>query len=144
MKLFIFILFLGIAGISQAQKAKIKIDGDVVLVNGEPSFILESPVLSSSYKVYNMQNELLAVFNEISSFRQIKTSTGAQTTQHFSYLAVTFSNEEQSKCETGTYPVKKLLAMMIVKNGLVENGQLNNDNVLRFCEERGFYYSSRR
>jgi hypothetical protein len=143
MKLFIFILFLGITGISQAQKAKIKIDGDVVLVNGEPSFILESPVLSSSYNVYNMQNQLLAVFKETSSFRQIKTSTGFQT-QHFSYLAVTFSNEEQSRCETGTFPVKKLMAMMIVKNGLVENGELNNDNVLRFCEERGFYYSSRR
>jgi hypothetical protein len=91
-----------------------------------------------------MQNELLAVFNEISSFRQIKSSTGAQTTQHFSYLAVTFSNEEQSRCETGTFPVKKLLAMMIVKNGLVENGQLNNNHVVRFCEERGFYYSQRR
>ena len=141
MKLFIFILFLGVAGISQAQKAKIKIDGDVVLVNGEPSFILESPVLSSSYNVYNMQNELLAVFKETSSFRQIKTSTGVQT-QHFSYLAVTFSNEEQSRCETSTYAVKKLMAMMIVKNGLIENGELNNDNVHRFCEERGFYFSS--
>ena len=90
-----------------------------------------------------MQNELLAVFKETSSFRQIKTSTGVQT-QHFSYLAVTFSNEEQSRCETSTYAVKKLMAMMIVKNGLIENGELNNDNVLRFCEERGFYYSSRR
>lgn len=143
MKLFIIILFLGMTGISQAQKAKIKIDGDIVLVNGEPSFILESPILSATYNVYNMQHKLLAVFNETSSFRQIKTSTGVQT-QHFSYLAVTFSNEEQSRCETGTFPVKKLMAMMIVKNGLVENGELNNDNVLRFCEERGFYYSSHR
>lgn len=143
MKLFIFILFLGVAGISQAQKAKIKIDGDIVLVNGEPAFILESPVLSASYNLYNVQHQLLAVFKETSSFRQIRTSTGVQT-QNFSFLSVTFSNEEQSRCETGTFPVKKLLAMMIVKNGLVENGQLNNDNVVRFCEERGFYYSQRR
>ena len=62
--------------------------------------------------------------------------------QQIFYLSVTFKNEEQSKCETGTFPVKKLMAMMIVKNGLVENGQLNNDNVHRFCEERGFYFSS--
>jgi hypothetical protein len=143
MKLFIFMLFLGFAGISQAQKAKIKIDGDIVLVNGEPAFILESPVLSASYNLYNVQHQLLAVFKETSSFRQIRTSTGVQT-QNFSFLSVTFSNEEQSRCETGTFPVKKLLAMMIVKNGLVENGQLNNDNVVRFCEERGFYYSQRR
>jgi hypothetical protein len=144
MRLAIFMFLLAFAGISQAQKAKIKIDGDIVLVNGEPAFILESPVLSASYNLYNVQHQLLAVFKETSSFRQIRTSTGAQTTQHFSYLAVTFSNEEQSRCETGTFPVKKLLAMMIVKNGLVENGQLNNDNVVRFCEERGFYYSQRR
>ncbi len=144
MKFTLLLLFFALIGTNHAQKAKIKIDGDVVLVNGEPSFILESPLLSSSYKVYNMQNELLVVFNQINSFRQIKTSTGAQTTQHFSYLAVTFSNEEQSRCETSTYAVKKLMAMMIVKNGLVENGQLNNENVLRFCEKKGFYFSQRR
>ena len=143
MKLFFFILFLGITGISQAQKAKIKIDGDIVLVNGEPAFILESPFLSASYNLYNMQHELLAAFSENMGTKKIQSSTGKKK-KKFSYLSVTFSNEEQSKCETGTFPVKKLMAMMIVKNGLVENGELNNGNVIRFCEERGFYYSSRR
>ena len=143
MKFTLLLLFFALIGTNHAQKAKIKIDGDIVLVNGEPAFILESPLLSASYNLYNIQHQLLAVFKETSSFRQIRTSTGVQT-QHFSYLSVTFSNEEQSRCETGTFPVKKLLAMMIVENGLVENGQLNNDNVVRFCEERGFYYSQRR
>lgn len=142
MKLFLILLFLGMTGISQAQKAKIKIDGDIVLVNGEPAFILESPILSATYNLYNMQHELLAVFSETSGTQKTQTSNGMQY-QQISYLSVTFRNEEQSKCETGTFPVKKLMAMMIVKNGLVENGELNNNNVLRFCEERGFYYSSR-
>ena len=141
MKLFLLILFLGITGISQAQKAKITIDGDIVNVNGEPAFILESPILSASYNLYNMQHELLAVFSETPGTKRTQTSNGTQYQQIF-YLSVTFKNEEQSKCETGTFPVKKLMAMMIVKNGLVENGQLNNDNVHRFCEERGFYFSS--
>ena len=143
MKLLIFILFLGMTGISQAQKAKIKIDGDIVLVNGEPAFILESPILSATYNVYNMQHKLLAVFDETAGTTTIQTSSGTKY-QQFSYLSVTFNNEEQSKCETGTFPVKKLMAMMIVKNGLIENGELNNNNVIRFCEERGFYYSKHR
>ncbi len=33
--------------------------------------------------------------------------------------------------------------MTIVKNGLVENGELNNDNVIRFCDEIGFYWSTK-
>ena len=84
MKLFIFILFLGITGISQAQKAKIKIDGDIVLVNGEPAFILESPILSATYNVYNMQHKLLAVFDETAGTTTIQTSSGTKY-QQFSY-----------------------------------------------------------
>ncbi|MFM1947437.1 MAG: hypothetical protein RL207_1720 [Bacteroidota bacterium] len=143
MKLFIFILLIGLTGISQAQKAKIKIDGDIVLVNGEPAFILESPFLSASYNLYNIDHQPLAYFSQSTGTKKIHTSEGIKY-QNFTYLSVTFNNEEQSKCETGTFPVKKLMAIMIVKNGLVENGQLNNNHVVRFCEERGFYYSSRR
>jgi hypothetical protein len=40
MKLFIFILFLGAAGISQAQKEKTKIDGNIVLFDNIPVFQL--------------------------------------------------------------------------------------------------------
>ena len=43
MKLFLMILFLGITGISQAQKAKITIDGDIVIVNGEPAIFAVNP-----------------------------------------------------------------------------------------------------
>jgi hypothetical protein len=143
MKYFIFILCFGFTGISQAQKAKVKVDGDTVLVNGEQSFILENAFLSSSIKMFNMRHELLATFDKTTVKRRVLYTNGETKEETINYLKVTFNNQEQSKCELGTYTVKKLLAMTVVKNGLVENGELNNDNVIRFCNEIGFYWSTK-
>ncbi len=72
MKYFIFILCFGFTGISQAQKAKVKVDGDTVLVNGEQSFILESAFLSSSIQMFNMRHELLATFDKTTVKRMVR------------------------------------------------------------------------
>jgi hypothetical protein len=143
MKYFIFMLCLGFTGISQAQKAKVKVDGDTVLVNGEQSFILENAFLSSSIQMFNMRHELLATFDKTTVKRMVRYTNGETKEETINYLKVTFNNQEQAKCELGSYTVKKLLAMTIVKNGLVENGELNNDNVIRFCNEIGFYWSTK-
>jgi hypothetical protein len=90
-----------------------------------------------------MRHELLATFDKTTVKRRVLYTNGETKEETINYLKVTFNNQELSKCELGTYTVKKLLATTIVKNGLVENGELNNNNVIRFCNEIGFYWSTK-
>ncbi len=92
MKLFIFILFLGITGISQAQKAKIKIDGDIVLVDNTPVFQLEEKGFPKSFTLYSMQNVQLATFETNFISKMVRQSDGSYKDVRNYYFLVKFND----------------------------------------------------
>ena len=144
MKLFIFILFLGITGISQAQKAKIKIDGDIVLVDNTPVFQLEEKGFPKSYTLYNMQNVPLATFETNFISEMLRQNDGSFKSVRKYYFIVKFNDSEQSTCEMSSFGIKKQFANFILTNFWVQNGELNEPVIKKFCQEAGFPYSNPR
>ena len=144
MKLFIFILFLGIAGISQAQKAKIKIDGDIVLVDNIPVFQLVEKGFPKSYTLYNMQNVQLATFESNFISELERQNDGSFKDVNTYYFLVRFNDAEKSSCEMSSFGIKKQFANFILTNFWVQNGELNEPVIKKFCQEAGFPYSNPR
>jgi len=144
MKLFIFILFLGITGISQAQKAKIKIDGDIVLVDNIPVFQLEEKGFPKSFTLYSMQNVQLATFETNFISKMVRQSDGSYKDVRNYYFLVKFNDSEQSSCEMSSFGIKKQFANFILTNLWVQNGELNEPVIKNFCQEAGFPYSNPR
>jgi hypothetical protein len=144
MKLFIFILFLGITGISQAQKAKIKIDGDIVLVDNTPVFQLEEKGFPKSFTLYSMQNVQLATFETNFISKMVRQSDGSYKDVRNYYFLVKFNDSEQSSCEMSSFGIKKQFANFILTNLWVQNGELNEPVIKKFCQEAGFSYSNPR
>lgn len=141
MKLFIFILLIGFAEISQAQKAKITIDHDIVLVDNQQVFKLVSTGVPSSYILYNMLNEQLAEFNVNYWVSWEKNSNGNLEQRKKYYFDVKFNNAEQSACQMNSFAIKKQFAKFIVSQNWVLNGKLDGDLARRFCEAQGFRYA---
>jgi len=144
MKLFIFILFLGVTGISQAQKAKIKIDGDIVLVDNTPVFQLEEKGFPKSYTLYSMQNVQLATFETNFISEMLRQNDGSFKSVRKYYFIVKFNDSEQSTCEMSSFGIKKQFANFILTNFWVQNGELNEPVIKKFCQEAGFPYSNPR
>lgn len=144
MKLFLFILFLGITGISQAQKAKIKIDGDIVLVDNTPVFQLEEKGFPKSFTLYSMQNVQLATFETNFISKMVRQSDGSYKDVRNYYFLVKFNDSEQSSCEMSSFGIKKQFANFILTNLWVQNGELNEPVIKKFCQEAGFPYSNPR
>jgi hypothetical protein len=144
MKLFIFILFLGITGISQAQKALIKIDGDIVLVDNIPVFQLEEKGFPKSYTLFNMQNVPLATFETNFISEMLRQNDGSFKNVRKYYFIVKFNDSEQSSCEMSSFGIKKQFANFILTNFWVQNGELNEPVIKKFCQEAGFPYSNPR
>jgi hypothetical protein len=144
MKLFIFILFLGAAGISQAQKEKIKIDGNIVLFDNIPVFQLEEKGFPKSYTLYNMQNVPLATFETNFISEMLRQNDGSFKNVRKYYFIVKFNDSEQSSCEMSSFGIKKQFANFILTNFWVQNGELNEPVIKKFCQEAGFPYSNPR
>lgn len=141
MKLFIFILFLGVAGISQAQKVKVTVDHDIILVDNQQVFKLVSSGVPTSYILYNMLNEPLAEFNINYLVSYVKNSSGNLEQRKKYYFDVKFNNAEQSTCQMTSFAIKKQLAKFIHAQNWVVNGKLDGDLARRFCEAQGFRYA---
>jgi hypothetical protein len=144
MKLFIFILFLGVAGISQAQKAKIKVDGDIVFANDVPVFQLETKGFPKSYTLYSMQNVQLATFETDFISKLERQNDGTFKDVNTYYFLVKFNDSQQSSCEMSSFANKKQFATFIFSRSWVENGALNEPVILKFCQDAGFGYTKPR
>jgi hypothetical protein len=144
MKLFIFILFLGVAGISQAQKAKIKVDGDIVFANDVPVFQLETKGFPKSYTLYSMQHVQLATFETDFISKLERQNDGTFKDVNTYYFLVKFNDSQQSSCEMSSFANKKQFANFILTNFWVQNGELNEPVIKKFCQEAGFPYSNPR
>ena len=141
MKLFIFILFLGVAGISQAQKAKIKVDGDIVFANDVPVFQLETKGFPKSYTLYSMQNVQLATFETDFISKLERQNDGTFKDVNTYYFLVKFNDSQQSSCEMSSFANKKQFATFIFSRSWVENGALNEPVIQKFCQDSGFKFT---
>jgi len=144
MKLFIFILFLGVAGISHAQKAKIKVDGDIVLADNVPVFQLADKGFPKSYTLYSMQNVQLATFETDFISKLERQNDGTFKDVNTYYFLVKFNDSQQSSCEMSSFANKKQFASFIFSRSWVENGALNEPVIQKFCQDAGFGYTKPR
>ena len=144
MRLAIFMFLLTFAGISQAQKAKVKIDGNIVLVDGTPVFQLEDKGFPKSYTLYSMQNVQLATFETNFISKMVRQNDGTYKDVRTYYFLVKFNDSEQSSCEMSSFGIKKQFANFILKNFWVQNGELNEPVIKKFCQEAAFPYSNPR
>jgi hypothetical protein len=144
MRLVILMFLLTFAGISQAQKAKIKVDGDVVLANDVPVFQLETKGFPKSYTLYSMQNVQLATFETDFISKWERQKDGTFKDERTYYFLVKFNDSEQSSCEMSSFGIKKQFATFILSSSWVENGALNEPVIKKFCQEAGFPYSNPR
>lgn len=144
MRLAIFMFLLAFAGISQAQKAKIKVDEDVVLANDVPVFQLETKGFPKSYTLYSMQNVQLATFETNFISKLERQNDGSFKDVNTYYFLVKFNDSQQSSCEMSSFANKKQFASFIFSRSWVENGALNEPVILKFCQDAGFGYTKPR
>lgn len=141
MRLAVFMFFLAFAGMNHAQKAKITVDHDIVLVDNQQVFKIVSNGIPSSYILYNMLNEPLAEFSSNYTVSYVKSSNGSLEQRKNYYFDVKFNNAEQSTCQMNSFAIKKQFAKFIVSQNWVVNGKLDGDLARRFCEAQGYRYA---
>jgi hypothetical protein len=141
MKFTLLLLFFAFIGTNHAQKAKINVDGDVVLANDIPVFLLETKGFPKSYTLYSMQNVQLATFetNFISNLERQNDGTFKDVNTY--YFLVKFNDSQQSSCEMSSFANKKQFATFIFSRSWVENGTLNEPVIQKFCQDSGFKFT---
>jgi hypothetical protein len=144
MRIAIFTFFLAFAGLIHAQKAKIKVDGDIVLADNVPVFQLKTNGFPKSYMLYNMQNVQLATFETDFISELERQNDGSFKDVDTYYFLVKFNDSEQSSCEMSSFAIKKQFATFILSSSWVENGALNEPIIKKFCQESGFEYTNPR
>jgi hypothetical protein len=139
---FIILLFLFIIhNISHAQKVTVK--DDIVSVDGTPFFSLVSVKYPDGYTLYNLNKEKLAVFNS-QFYTDSKQITPGNPQGRIGYFDITFLNPDMDKCEIRIVGFKKQLAQLIISEGLVKDGKLDETAVKQFCRINGMKFSEDR
>jgi hypothetical protein len=137
----LLLLFLTFNGFSQQQKVTVK--KDIVNVNDVPVFTLVSTSYPDALTLYNLNNEKLAYF-----FTQFYSDAGqiknANPQGRVGYFEITFFNEGMDKCEIRIVGFKKQLAELIISEGLVKDGKLDETAVKQFCRINGMKFSEDR
>jgi hypothetical protein len=139
---FIILLFLfAFKSISHAQKVTVK--DDIVSVDGTPVFSLVSVKYPDGYTLHNLNNEKLAVFNS-QFYTDSKQITPGNPQGRIGYFDITFLNPDMDKCEIRIVGFKKQLAQLIISEGLVKDGKLDETAVKQFCRINGMKFSEDR
>lgn len=134
----ILLFFFAFNSFSQEQKVTVK--KDIVSVNGTPVFTLGSTKYPDAYTLYSLSNEKLAVFNAY-FYSDSKQVTPGNPQGRIGYFDITFLNESMDKCEIRIVGMKKQLAQLIVSEGLVKEGKLDETAVKQFCRINGMKFS---
>jgi hypothetical protein len=139
--LFTFLLLVCSSQLFFAQKVTVK--KDLVSVDETPVFTMVSTSYPNAYTLYNLNNEKLAYFfaQFYSDPRQINN---ANPQGKVSYFDITFFNEAMDKCEIRIVGFKKHLAELIISEGLVKEGKLDETAVKQFCRINGMKFSEDR
>lgn len=123
-----------------AFSQEIKVKKDIVSIDGTPLFKMISTNYPDAYTLYNLNDEKLAVFNAL-FYNDPKQVTSANTQGRIGYFDITFFNEAMDKCEIRIVGFKKQLAELIVSEGLIKDGKLNETAVQQFCRVNGMKFS---
>ncbi len=128
---------------SYSQKQKVTVKKDIVSVDETPVFTLVSTSYPDALTLYNLNNEKLAYFftQFYSDSRQINN---ANPQGRVGYFEITFFNESMDKCEIRIVGFKKQLAELIISEGLVKDGKLDDSAVKQFCRINGMKFSEDR
>lgn len=126
-----------------AQEQKVTVKNDLVSVNGSPVFILISTNYPDAYTLLNLSKEKLAVFNA-QFYSDSKQITPGNPQGRIGYFDITFFNEEMDKCEIRIVGAKKQLAQLIISEGLIKDGKLDETAVKQFCRINGMKFSEDR
>lgn len=128
---------------SFSQEQKITVKKDLVSVNDSAVFTLVSTSYPDAYTLYDLNNEKLAVFNA-QFYSDSKQITPGNPQGRIGYFDITFFNEAMDKCEIRIVGAKKQLAQLIVSEGLVKGGKLDETAVKQFCRINGMKFSEDR
>lgn len=137
------LLFFSNGNIIFSQEQKVTVKKDLISVNETPVFILISTKYPDAYTLYDLNNEKLAVFST-QFYSDSKQITPGNRQGRIGYFDITFFNEAMDKCEIRIAGTKKQLAQLIVAEGLVKDGKLDEAAVKQFCRINGMKFSEDR
>lgn len=126
-----------------SQEEKVTVKKDLVSVNDSPVFKIVSTNHMNGYTLYNLTDEKLAIFN-LQSYSDPQQITSANPNGRISYLDITFLNGDMDKCEIRNAFMKKGLAQLIISEGLIKDGKLDETAVKQFCRINGMKFSEDR
>lgn len=119
---------------------EVKVKKDIVSLDDTPLFKMISTNYPDAYTLYNLNEEKLAIFNAL-FYNDPKQVNDANTQGRIGYFDITFFNEAMDKCEIRIVGFKKQLAELIVSEGLIKDGKLNDTAVKQFCRINGMKFS---
>lgn len=128
---------------SFSQEQKITVKKDWVSVNDAIVFKMVSTAYPDAYTLYDLNNGKLAVFNA-QFYSDPKQITPGNPEGRIGYFDITFFNGDMDKCEIRIVGAKKQLAQLIISEGLVKNGKLDETAVKQFCRIHGMKFSEDR
>ena len=136
----LFLLSILFLSTSFAQKEKVKIKKDIVYIDDVPQFKMEYTVRTNTITILNLDDKKIAIFRAL-SYNDESARTGGNPDGSINYYDVTFLNEDTDKCEAPNNGLKKALALDIIDNNLIENGELNETAVKLFVKINGSKFS---
>lgn len=126
-----------------SQEQKVTVKNDLVSINGSPVFKLVSTNYPNAYTLYSLNNDKFAVFNA-QFYSDSKQITPGNPQGRIGYFDITFFNDSMDKCEIRIVGMKKQLAQLIISEGLVKDGNLDETAVKQFCRINGMKFSDDR
>lgn len=128
---------------SFAQKSKISVKKDIVYTDGKPQFKLVASAIPDAITLYNLEDEKLAVFNA-HYYNDSKQITPGNPQGRIGYYEITFLNGDMDQCEIRMVGYKKVLAEILIGEGLIEEGKLVDKSIKQFCTIQGKKFSEDR
>ncbi len=129
--------------VALAQNSKINVKKDIVYANGNPQFKLVASAIPDAITLYSLLDEKLAVFNA-HYYNDSKQITPGNPQGRIGYYEITFLNGDMDQCEIRMVGYKKVLAEILIGEGLIEEGKLVDKSIKQFCTIQGKKFSEDR
>jgi len=140
MKSILTLLLFCIAFIADAQKQKVALEDDTILVNGVPYAILEkSAGMTFNFTVKSLEGKELIYFQFL-EFNNPQAAVPGNPKGRVTYFEVTFFHDKQ-KCEVDATGGKKSVAKLIVANDLIKDNAVNQEGEDKLVMISGMKFS---
>ena len=143
MKQFLLLVLLSISVVTTAQKQKVSLEEDTIMVDEKPYAILEKKRgLTMAFTLKSLTGTELGYFN-LQEFNDPKAANNANSNGRVTYFEVTFFNDSR-QCEINIPATKKSVAKEIVENGLVKENAIDVEAESKFILINGSKFTERR